>query len=246
MCGGEKRAREFLQLYSRTVPVLWWILWWQQHKRGRKLAQLHWQLQKVTDYLELSASGARSAPPKGHMVVATGMPTDGASSGSSAPSTSRDDGMRSDASSVAGALPPEVMQILAGPRTVNEEGHSEEPPPLPEATLAPAFSKENLEALRAERLARRTAAANSASLQGGGSARPSKPATHFASDIILPAASHRAKGENKSSRSSPPNSESRKSSRQKSTEKSNRVYLTMSSARAAAIPEMLPLNPLEA
>lgn len=68
-------------------------------------------------------------------------------------------------------LPAELLQILTVPRTVNEEGELEDLPPAEPATLAPAFSKETLDALRAERLARKAAAPVASS------ARPSRNTT---------------------------------------------------------------------
>lgn len=60
---------------------------------------------------------------------------------------------------VPGALPAELLQMLNGvTRTLNEDGELEALPPAAPATLAPAFSRDTLEALRAERLARRAAA----------------------------------------------------------------------------------------
>lgn len=97
------------------------------------------------------------------MPIATGMPTD------SAPSSSRDGTLSSSSEDgeqqlPAGALSTEVLQLLIpARREVNEDGEvvlEEEQPPLP-TTLAPAFSKENLDALRAERMARRAAAGSS-------------------------------------------------------------------------------------
>jgi hypothetical protein len=169
------------------------------------------------------------------MSVATG--TEERADGSPACS-SRDDAATPDPAAVAGALPPEVLQILM-PRTVNEEGELEDLPPLPPPSLAPVFSKENLDALRAERVARRTAAAAAP----GGSARPStKPGGDADATHAKPAHSHRAKAVGfgtARSASSPPGSASEptrkkgglKSNRKsKLSKESSKEYLTMSRA----------------
>ena len=149
-------------------------------------------------------------------VMATGM--------DSAPSSSRDviaEASDTPAGSQDGALPPEVISLLI-PRTINEDGELEEQQAELPATLAPAFSRETLEALRAERQARRTAAVPPPLAESAPSARAS--ARVLNKDKL-------AKSQ-RSGSNSPPDSQSRSSSAKKSSGiKSNRVYLAMPSAR---------------
>lgn len=135
---------------------------------------------------------------------------------------------------VPGALPPELISMLI-PRTVNEDGElQEEPPPSQRpSTLAPAFSKENLDALRAERQARRIAA----------SAAPLATLESGRATVVDPqpkaAKSHRSS----SSNSPTPSESSRKPRSQKSKRGQETVYLAMSyRAKATAEPESPPLR----
>ncbi len=142
--------------------------------------------------------------------------------------------------SVAGALPAELLQMLnGGPRTVNEDGELEELPPPEPATLAPAFSKETLEALRAERLARRAVA------PPAGSARPSRP-TSSPTPCDQPPA--KAPKSHRSGSKSPPDSAASskagkgapplKSNRDGNNPKAKKVYLSMPKSQLSARPQV--------